>query len=106
MMAVLTGITDGCVTRLTQCAPKAEELRRLPAATVAELDESGFTALLKPAVLTHCAGAVCVGLVSADVMGCARRYWVSRTPRALCLASDGAADVAMLVSGPEIRGAI
>jgi 3-hydroxy-9,10-secoandrosta-1,3,5(10)-triene-9,17-dione monooxygenase len=49
MTAVAAGITDAFVTRLAQRAQEAEELRRLPAATVAELNESGFTELLKPA---------------------------------------------------------
>lgn len=42
------GITDAFVDRLAQRAPEAEELRRLPAETVAELIQSGFTELLKP----------------------------------------------------------
>ncbi len=43
------GISDAFVERLAQRAQEAEELRRLPAATVAELKESGFIDLLKPA---------------------------------------------------------
>ena len=43
------GISDSFVERLAQRAQEAEELRRLPAATVAELKESGFIDLLKPA---------------------------------------------------------
>lgn len=43
------GITDAFVSRLAQRAQEAEELRRLPAETVAELTASGFTELLKPA---------------------------------------------------------
>ena len=43
------GISDAFVERLAQRAQEAEELRRLPAATVAELKESGFVDLLKPA---------------------------------------------------------
>ena len=43
------GISDAFVERLAQRAQEAEELRRLPAATVAELKESGFVELLKPA---------------------------------------------------------
>ena len=49
MTAVAAGITDAFVKRVAQRAQEAEELRRLPAATVAELSESGFTDLLKPA---------------------------------------------------------
>jgi alkylation response protein AidB-like acyl-CoA dehydrogenase len=49
MTAVAAGITDAFVERVAQRAQEAEELRRLPAATVAELSESGFTDLLKPA---------------------------------------------------------
>lgn len=49
-MANLTGgITDTWVKGLAHRAQEAEEMRRLPAATVAELIESGFTELLKPA---------------------------------------------------------
>ncbi len=62
----------------------------LRAATVTELDGSGFTAVLKPAVLTNCAGAVCVG---------------ESNTKCVVLASEGAADVAVLVSGPQMRGA-
>ncbi|MGE5694550.1 MAG: acyl-CoA dehydrogenase family protein [Candidatus Sericytochromatia bacterium] len=43
------GITDAFISRLAQRAQEAEELRRLPADTVAELKASGFTELLKPA---------------------------------------------------------
>ncbi|MGB8504338.1 acyl-CoA dehydrogenase family protein [Mycobacterium sp.] len=43
------GISDAFVERLAQRAQEAEELRRLPAPTVAELKESGFIDLLKPA---------------------------------------------------------
>ncbi|HUM00093.1 MAG TPA: acyl-CoA dehydrogenase family protein [Mycobacterium sp.] len=43
------GISDALVKRLAARAQEAEELRRLPAATVAELKESGFIDLLKPA---------------------------------------------------------
>lgn len=43
------GISDAFVSQLAQRAQEAEELRRLPAATVAELKESGFIDLLKPA---------------------------------------------------------
>ena len=43
------GISDAFVERLAQRAQEAEELRRLPAATVAEFKESGFIDLLKPA---------------------------------------------------------
>jgi len=43
------GISDAFVSRLAQRAQEAEELRRLPADTVAEITESGFTELLKPA---------------------------------------------------------
>jgi alkylation response protein AidB-like acyl-CoA dehydrogenase len=49
MTVVAAGITDAFVQRLAQRAQEAEELRRLPAATVAELRESGFAELLKPA---------------------------------------------------------
>lgn len=42
------GVTDAFVERLGQRAQQAEELRRLPAATVAELIESGFFDLLRP----------------------------------------------------------
>ncbi|ORB83538.1 acyl-CoA dehydrogenase [Mycobacterium kansasii] len=42
------GITDAFVDRLSQRAQEAEELRQLPAATVAELVDSGFFDLLKP----------------------------------------------------------
>lgn len=45
MTSVVAVITDAFVTGLAQRAPEAEELRRLPAVTVAELDESGLTAL-------------------------------------------------------------
>ena len=62
----------------------------MTSAVAAELDESGVTALLKPAVLTNWAGAVCVGESDTE---CA------------VLAGDGAADVAVVVSGPEMRGA-
>ena len=43
------GITDAFVDRLAKRAQEAEELRRLPADTVAEIIASGFTELLKPA---------------------------------------------------------
>src|SRR3954452_7596956 len=42
------GITDEFVDRLAQSAREAEDLRRLPAATVADLTASGFTDLLVP----------------------------------------------------------
>jgi 3-hydroxy-9,10-secoandrosta-1,3,5(10)-triene-9,17-dione monooxygenase len=42
------GITDEFVDRLADRAQAAEELRRLPDATVADLDASGFTDLLVP----------------------------------------------------------
>ncbi|MDH6196592.1 3-hydroxy-9,10-secoandrosta-1,3,5(10)-triene-9,17-dione monooxygenase [Mycobacterium frederiksbergense] len=42
-------ITPEFVARLAERASEAEELRRLPASTVAELHESGFTELLVPA---------------------------------------------------------
>ncbi len=42
-------ITDDFVARLAQRAREAETLRRLPAATVSDLAESGFTELLVPA---------------------------------------------------------
>ncbi|KZS61413.1 MAG: acyl-CoA dehydrogenase [Mycobacterium pseudokansasii] len=42
------GVTDAFVDRLGQRAQEAEDLRRLPAATVIELVESGFFDLLKP----------------------------------------------------------
>ena len=42
------GITDEFVGRLAERAREAEELRRLPAATVADLTASGFTDLLVP----------------------------------------------------------
>lgn len=45
----MTAITDDFVERLQERAREAEELRRLPDATVKELCESGFTELLKPA---------------------------------------------------------
>ncbi len=45
----MTAITDDFVERLHQRAQEAEDLRRLPEATVTELCESGFTELLKPA---------------------------------------------------------
>jgi len=43
------GITDAFVTALTERAPTAERLRRLPDDTVADLAASGFTELLVPA---------------------------------------------------------
>ncbi|ETW21365.1 hypothetical protein MGAST_26195 [Mycobacterium gastri 'Wayne'] len=43
------GVTHAFVDQLGQRAQQAEELRRLPAATVAELIESGFFDLLRPA---------------------------------------------------------
>ena len=43
------GITDAFVERLAKRAQEAEDLRRLPADTVAELTASGFTELFKPA---------------------------------------------------------
>ncbi len=49
MTAVAEGVTDAFVHRLAHRAQEAEELRRLPADTVAELSESGFTELLRPA---------------------------------------------------------
>jgi alkylation response protein AidB-like acyl-CoA dehydrogenase len=49
MTAVAAGITDAFVDRLAHRAQEAEELRRLPADTVAELSESGFIDLLRPA---------------------------------------------------------
>ena len=49
MTAIAAGITDDFVDRLKQRAPEAEELRRLPADTVKELQESGLFDLLKPA---------------------------------------------------------
>lgn len=91
MTSVVAGITDAFVTPLAQRAQEAGELWRLPAATVAELDGSGFTALLKPGVLTNCAGVVCVG---------------ESNTKCVVLASEGAAAVAVLVSGPEMRGAL
>lgn len=44
----MTAITDDFVDRLHQRAREAEQLRRLPEATVKELEQSGFTELLKP----------------------------------------------------------
>jgi len=49
MTAIATGITDAFVHRLAERAQEAEELRRLPEATVAELHESGLFDLLRPA---------------------------------------------------------
>jgi 3-hydroxy-9,10-secoandrosta-1,3,5(10)-triene-9,17-dione monooxygenase len=49
MTAVAAGITDAFVARLADRAQEAEQLRRLPPATVAEFCESGFAELLKPA---------------------------------------------------------
>lgn len=106
MTAAVAGFSDAFVTRLAQRAPKGEELRVLPAAGVVELNESGLPALLKPAVLANCAGAVWVGVGQRGSRGSARRCWVSRTASALCLAGDGAAGVAVLVTGPEIGGAL
>ncbi|OBI92841.1 acyl-CoA dehydrogenase family protein [Mycobacterium asiaticum] len=49
-MTVATAVVpDALVERLRQRARRAEELRRLPAETMAELDESGLFDLLKPA---------------------------------------------------------
>lgn len=45
----MTAITDDFVDRLQQRAQEAEQLRRLPQASVRELQESGFTELFKPA---------------------------------------------------------
>ncbi|OPE50887.1 acyl-CoA dehydrogenase family protein, partial [Mycolicibacterium diernhoferi] len=42
-------VTDEFVAALAQRAAEAEELRRMPEATVADLTSSGFTDLLKPA---------------------------------------------------------
>lgn len=44
----MTAITDDFVDRLHQRAREAEQLRRLPEATVKELEQTGFTELLKP----------------------------------------------------------
>ncbi|WP_205873533.1 acyl-CoA dehydrogenase family protein [Mycobacterium camsae] len=44
----MTAITDDFVDRLHRRAIEAEQLRRLPEATVKELEQSGFTELLKP----------------------------------------------------------
>lgn len=44
-----TLVTDEFVSALAQRAPEAEELRRLPEATIADLTASGFTDLLVPA---------------------------------------------------------
>ena len=49
MTAVAPGSTDALISRLADRAQEAEALRRLPAATVSELSESGFTDLLRPA---------------------------------------------------------
>ena len=49
MTVAAAGITDAFVDRLADRAQEAEELRRLPADTVAELRESGFADLLRPA---------------------------------------------------------
>jgi alkylation response protein AidB-like acyl-CoA dehydrogenase len=49
MTAIAAGITDDFVDRLTQRAQEAEELRRLPADSVKELQESGLFDLLRPA---------------------------------------------------------
>ncbi|MGO9509278.1 MAG: hypothetical protein ACLPXZ_18780, partial [Mycobacterium sp.] len=116
--AVVAGIADAFVIRLPQRAQKAEELRGLPAATVAELNQSGFIALLKPACrrrperrerlsgvrswasfLVVDAGEAAV-LRRAAVRGFSSTSRISlrgnifrQTPSGLCLASDGAADV-------------
>ena len=45
----MPGITDDFVTRLAQRAAEAEELRRLPAATIDDFRESGLARLLLPA---------------------------------------------------------
>jgi alkylation response protein AidB-like acyl-CoA dehydrogenase len=49
MTATAAGITDEFVDRLRQRAQEAEQLRRLPANTVKELQESGLFDLLRPA---------------------------------------------------------
>ncbi|QUR68092.1 acyl-CoA dehydrogenase family protein [Mycobacterium spongiae] len=49
MTTFTVGITEALIERLADRAQEAEDLRRLPAATVADLTESGFTELLKPA---------------------------------------------------------
>jgi hypothetical protein len=50
MTAVVAGIADAFETRLARRALEPEELRRLPAATVAELNESGLiTSRIRPA---------------------------------------------------------
>jgi 3-hydroxy-9,10-secoandrosta-1,3,5(10)-triene-9,17-dione monooxygenase len=43
------GITDAFVSALAERAPAAEDLRRLPDATIADLAASGFTEILVPA---------------------------------------------------------
>lgn len=45
----MPGITDDFVTRLAQRAAEAEELRRLPAATIDDFRDSGLARLLLPA---------------------------------------------------------
>lgn len=47
-MQLIDGITDAFVGRLADRAREAEELRRLPEATVADLTASGLTELLVP----------------------------------------------------------
>lgn len=47
--ATTSAITDEFVTRLAERAREAEELRRLPDATMTDLAASGFTELLTPA---------------------------------------------------------
>lgn len=70
-------ITSEFVDRLAERAQEAEELRRLPEATVADLTASGFTELLVPARYGGCQAEFPAPLdpVRRMAHGCASSAW-------------------------------
>src|SRR6201988_4718731 len=79
MPAVMTASTipSECAARLAERAQEAEELRRLPSATVDDLAASGFTELLVPARYggRHAEFPAILDPVRRMAHGCASSAW-------------------------------